>query len=192
MMSRDVRRGTCEPTGSRRCCVRSIRWYRPTVRVGGGQPSKCRPGSDQAWAKVRSYDDTPRGAIGAQLVTALGRRRAPHEWNPSSTTEIGKRGSRLVASDRIAPKSTQNVSWCAADRVMRKPGYFYLVPSKLALCVLQSAGGGAITLSLLLIDPKPGIELKRFNFLRSFVDVVGCVAAEAKVCACVGDGLALS
>lgn len=138
------------------------------------------PGSGQAQAKVGYHGDMPRGAIG-RVVTALGRRSAPHELHPSSTTEIGKRGSRLVASDRIAPNSTQNVSECAGDRVMRKPGYFYLVPSKLALCVLQSAGGGAITLSLLLIDPKPGIELKRFSFLRSFVDVVGCVAAEAKV-----------
>lgn len=159
----------------------------------GATPAGVGQARTRLGPKVKSYDDTPRGAIGAELVTALGRRRTPHEWNPSSTTEIGKRGSRLVASDRIAPKSTQNVSWCAADRVMRKSAYFYLVPSKLALCVLQSAGGGAITLSLLLIDPKPGIELKRFSFLRSFVDVVGCVvAAEPKVCACVGDGLALS
>lgn len=45
-------------------------------------------------------------------------------------------------------------------------------------------------LSLLLIDPKPGIELKRFSFLRSLVG--SCVAVGPKVCACVGDGLALS
>lgn len=76
---------------------------------------------------------------------------------------------------------------------MRVPAHFYLVPSKLALCVLQSAGGGAITLSLLLIDPNPGIELKRLSFLRSLVAVgASVVAAEPKVCACVGDGLALS
>lgn len=68
--------------------------------------------------------------------------------------------------------------------------HFYLVPSKLALCVLQSAGGGAM--SLLPIDPKPGIELKRFSFLRSLVAAGVSVAAEPNVCACVGDVLALS
>lgn len=71
--------------------------------------------------------------------------------------------------------------------------HFYLVPSKLALCVLQSAGGGATTLSLLPIDPKPGIELKRFSFFRCLVAVVAsAVALGPKVCACVGDGLGLS
>lgn len=71
--------------------------------------------------------------------------------------------------------------------------HFYLVPSKLALCVLQSAGGGAITLSLLPIDPNPGIELKRFSFLRCLLVVVAsAVALGPKVCACVGEGLALS
>lgn len=47
-------------------------------------------------------------------------------------------------------------------------------------------------MSLLLIDPKPGIELKRFSFLRSLVAAGVSVAAGPKVCACVGDGLALS
>lgn len=75
---------------------------------------------------------------------------------------------------------------------MRVSGHFYLVPSKLALCVLQSAGRGAITLSLLPIDPNPGIELKRFSFLRSLVAAGASVVAGPKVCACVGDGLALS
>ena len=45
-------------------------------------------------------------------------------------------------------------------------------------------------MSLLPIDPKPGMELKRFSFLRSFVACAD-VDSGLKVCACVGDGVAL-
>lgn len=49
----------------------------------------------------------------------------------------------------------------------------YLEPSKLALCVLQSGREAAI--SLVLDEPKPGIELKRCIFLRSLEDTVPVV-----------------
>lgn len=46
----------------------------------------------------------------------------------------------------------------------------YLEPSKLARRALQS-GAGATT-SRVVDEPKPGMELKRFIFLRSFADMV--------------------
>lgn len=42
----------------------------------------------------------------------------------------------------------------------------YRVPSKLDRCVLQSCAG---CMSLLLVEPNPGMELKRFIFLRSLL-----------------------
>lgn len=42
--------------------------------------------------------------------------------------------------------------------------------------------------SLLPMDPKPGMELNLFSFLRSLVAMVGVVVVSGpKVCACVGN-----
>lgn len=45
-------------------------------------------------------------------------------------------------------------------------------PSKLFLCVLQF-GAGATTFCC-PEEPKPGMELKRFSFLRCFADTGSC------------------
>lgn len=45
-------------------------------------------------------------------------------------------------------------------------------PSKLFLCVLQFGAGA--TIFCCPEDPKPGIELNRFSFLRCFADMDSC------------------
>lgn len=84
-------------------CEEGVRGRTPletSLGVLVGNPVDARPGSGRDRAQVGRFD-MPQGAIGRIGRCSL-RRRTPHEWRPSSTTEIEKRDSRLVASGTIA------------------------------------------------------------------------------------------